>query len=46
MAIKPASGLQLSSTTKNSIKNDILGKGNVVSIQLKFKIQITYISFN
>ena len=37
MAIKPASGLQLSATTKNNIKNDILSKRNVVSISTEIQ---------
>ena len=47
MAIKPASGLQLSVTTKNSIKNDILGKRNVVSISTEIQDpDYLYLSFN
>ena len=32
IAVKPTSGLTLSTTTKNDIKNNILGKRNIVSI--------------
>ena len=47
MAIKPTSGLQLSVTTKNSIKNDILGKRNVVSISTEIQDpDYLYLSFN
>lgn len=47
MAIKPASGLQLSTTTKNSIKNDILGKRNVVSISTEIiDPDYLYLTFN
>ena len=47
MAIKPASGLQLSTTTKNSIKNDILAKRNVVSISTEIQDpDYLYLTFN
>jgi len=47
MAIKPASGLQLSATTKNSIKNDILAKRNVVSISTEMvDPEYLYLTFN
>ena len=47
MAIKPASGLQLSSTVKNSIKNDILAKRNVVSISTEIQDpDYLYLTFN
>ena len=47
MAIKPTSGLQLSVTTKNSIKNDILGKRNVVSISTEIQDpDYLYLTFN
>ena len=47
MAIKPASGLQLSSTTKNMIKNDILQKRNVVSISTEIQDpDYLYLTFN
>ena len=47
MAVKPASGLQLSATTKNSIKNDILSKRNVVSISTEMvDPDYLYLTFN
>ena len=47
MAIKPSSGLQLSSTVKNSIKNDILAKRNVVSISTEIQDpDYLYLTFN
>jgi len=47
MAIKPASGLQLSTTVKNSIKNDILAKRNVVSISTEIQDpDYLYLTFN
>jgi len=47
MAIKPASGLTLSSTTKNSIKNDVLGNRNVVSISTELlDPDYLYLTFN
>ena len=47
MAIKPTSGLKLSATTKNSIKNDILGKRNVVSISTEIQDpDYLYLTFN
>tara|TARA_B100001564_G_scaffold272240_1_gene233877 strand:- start:778 stop:2493 length:1716 start_codon:yes stop_codon:yes gene_type:complete len=47
LSIKPASGLQLSSTVKNSIKNDILAKRNVVSISTEIQDpDYLYLTFN
>ena len=47
MAIKPASGLKLSATTKESIKNNILGKRNVVSISTEIQDpDYLYLTFN
>ena len=47
LAIKPTSGLQLSVTTKNSIRNDILGNRNVVSISTEIQDpDYLYLSFN
>ena len=47
MAIKPSSGLQLSATTKNNIKNDILAKRNVVSISTEIQDpDYLYLTFN
>ena len=47
LAIKPASGLQLSATTKNTIKNDILANRNVVSISTEIQDpDYLYLTFN
>ena len=47
IAVKPTSGLSLSTTTKNYIKNTILGKRNVVSISPEIQDpDYLYLNFN